>query len=163
MPNTDSKNKKIRQIWQIMPVMMLVEFITTNSRKIVEANTRPIVQANFFGAAPTYSGVCLPTNKRPIINEGEYLGLMNVRIMKSIRKMVLTNLIMKKSSLKMTSIQARNIKKYSIPAEALISRSFKTGMLYPSTISPNCFTFFIFSPCCDRFWRRQAAYAYLGF
>ncbi len=50
------------------------------------ANTSPIVQANFFGAAPTYSGVCLPTNKRPIINEGEYLGLMNMRMMKSIRK-----------------------------------------------------------------------------
>ncbi len=43
----------------------------------------------------------------------------------------------------MTNIQARNIKKYSIPAEALISRSFKTGILYPSTVSPNCFNFLI--------------------
>ena len=41
-----------------------------------------------------------------------------------------------------------NVAKNSIPADALISLSFKTGILYPSTSSPNCMTysfFYVFS------------------
>jgi len=33
MPNTASKNKNIRQIWQMIPVMKLVEFITNQQQE----------------------------------------------------------------------------------------------------------------------------------
>lgn len=39
---------------------------------------------------------------------------------------------------------AINMSRNSIPADALISRSFKTGILYPSTFSPNCKALFTF-------------------
>ncbi len=41
------------------------------------------------------------------------------------------------------NINEVKVAKNSIPAAARISRSFKTGMLYPSTSSPNCIIFFI--------------------
>jgi hypothetical protein len=37
-----------------------------------------------------------------------------------------------------------DIAKNSIPAAALISLSFNTGMVYPSTCSPNCIALLIF-------------------
>ena len=40
----------------------------------------------------------------------------------------------------MMSIKEMKVAKNSIPADALISLSFKTGMLYPSTFSPNLVT-----------------------
>ncbi len=43
----------------------------------------------------------------------------------------------------MTNIREITINKNSIPADALISRSFKTGILYPSTSSPNFIIVFI--------------------
>ena len=82
-----------------------------------------------LGLAPTYSGTWLRTIKRPIINVGENLGLIKTRMMKSIRKKVITYLIGKKLFLKTISISAMNVAKKSIPAAALISLSFKTGIL----------------------------------
>jgi hypothetical protein len=42
------------------------------------------------------------------------------------------------------SIKEINVARNSMPAEALISLSFKTRMLYPSTFSPNWISLFIF-------------------
>jgi hypothetical protein len=41
------------------------------------------------------------------------------------------------------NIKERKVAKNSIPADALISLSFKTRMLNPSTFSPNCMSLFI--------------------
>ena len=65
MPNTDSKNRKIRHVRQIKPVIILYEFTITISSNMVNVRTNPITQANFFGAALTYSGVCLLTISLP--------------------------------------------------------------------------------------------------
>ena len=111
---------------------------------MVADKATPIVQANFFCCAPTYSGDWLPTIKRPIINVGENLGLIKTRIMKSTRNMVMTYLIGKKLFLNRTNIKEMNVAKNNIPADALISLSFKTRMLYPSTVSPNCIRLFSF-------------------
>lgn len=62
---------------------------------MIDDINRPIVQANFFWTAPTYSGFCLPTIKRPMINEGEYFGLIKTRITKSVRKIVFTHFTQK--------------------------------------------------------------------
>lgn len=43
----------------------------------------------------------------------------------------------------MISIKEKNVAKNRIPAAALISLSFKTGILYPSTSSPNFIILFI--------------------
>ncbi len=107
----------------------------------------PIFQANFFCGAPTYSGTCLLTINRPIINVGEYFGFTKTRISRSARKIIITYLISKKLPLYKIIIKEMNINRNRIPADALISRSFKTGVLYPSTSSPNFITlifFFIF-------------------
>src|SRR5450432_1895078 len=112
---------------------------------IVADNTTPIVHANFFCLAPTYSGTWFLTIKRPIINVGEYLGLTKTRMMKSVRNRVITYFTGKKLFLKMISIKEKNVAKNNMPADALISLSFKTGMLYPSTSSPNFISLFIFS------------------
>src|SRR4051812_38683838 len=111
---------------------------------MVADRTIPIIHANFFCCAPTYSGTWLPTIKRPIINVGENFGLINTRIMKSVRNMVITYFIGKKLFLKIISIKEINVAKNNIPAAALISLSFKTGMLYPSIFSPKCINLFIF-------------------
>ena len=145
MPNADSKNKNIKQIRQIKLVKIVYEFITTNVKNMIVDKTKPIVQANFFCAAPTYSGVCLLTIQRPIIKVGEYLGLTRTRMIKSVKKKVIKYFTNRKSSKNILRIQAENITKNIIPADALISLSFNTGMLYPSTVSPN-FLAFIFTP-----------------
>ena len=88
----------------------------------------PIIHANFFCFAPTYSGVWLLTIKRPNINVGENLGLIKTRMMKSARNTVKTYLIGKKLFLNMMNINEMNVAKNRMPAEALISLSFKTGM-----------------------------------
>ena len=111
---------------------------------IVADSTTPIIHANFFCCAPTYSGVWLPTIKRPIINVGENLGLIKTRMMKSARKMVITYLIGKKLFLNRISMREIKVAKNNMPAAALISLSFKTRMLYPSTFSPNCISLLIY-------------------
>ena len=138
MPNADSKNRNIRHTKQITPVIGLYEFITTIKMNIVADNITPIIHANFFCWAPTYSGVWLPTINRPIINVGENLGLIKTRMMKSARKAVKTYLMGKKLFLNRINISEIKVAKNNMPAAALISLSFKTGMLYPSTFSPNC-------------------------
>src|SRR5882724_11828735 len=80
-----------------------------------------------------------------MINVGENFGLIKTRIIKSVRNSVITYFIGKKLSLKRICIKEKNVAKNSIPADALISLSFKTGMLYPSTSSPNFIVLFIFS------------------
>jgi hypothetical protein len=50
---------------------------------------------------------------------------------------MITNFIGKKLFLNAININEINVAKNNIPAAALISLSFKTGMLYPSTSSPN--------------------------
>src|ERR1700733_3780366 len=110
---------------------------------IVADKKRPISQATFFCAAPTYSGVWFLTAKRPSINVGEYLGLIKTRMAKSVKKMVIKYLTIKKSLLYRICISEMIKPKNRIPADALISRSFKTGILYPCTFSPNCITFFM--------------------
>src|SRR5688572_3465194 len=111
---------------------------------IVAERVTPIIHANFFCLAPTYSGVWLPTINRPIINVGENLGLIKTRMMKSMRKAVMTYLIGKKLFLNTISMREIKVAKNSMPAAALISLSFKTGILYPSTYSPNCISLLIY-------------------
>lgn len=111
---------------------------------MVADSATPIVHANFFCGAPTYSGDWFDTIRRPIINVGESLGLTKTRIMKSARNIVITYLIGKKLFLKRMNISEINVAKNNIPAAALISLSFKTRVVYPSTFSPNCIMVFIF-------------------
>ena len=148
MPNADSKNRNTRQMRQTIPVIGLKAFITTRNVNIVPDKTRPMIQANFFCAAPTYSGTWFLTISRPMINVGEYFGLIKTRMMKSRRNTVMTYLTIKKSPLNMMIIKEMNTKRKRIPAEALISRSFKTGILYPSTSSPNFTRVFVFFISC---------------
>ncbi|SRR5260221_14074774 len=119
----------MRQIKQIIPVIGLNAFTITMKVNIIADKTRPIIQANFFCWAPTYSGTWFLTTKRPIISVGEYLGLIKTRMIKSLRKIVMKYFTNKKSFLYMICIKERIKPKNSIPADALISRSFKTGML----------------------------------
>src|SRR5579863_998596 len=133
----------MRHIRHTIPVIGLYELISTMKMNMIPDRATPIIQANFFCLAPTYSGTWFRTISRPMISEGEYLGLTNTLMMKSVRNMVIAYLASRKSPLKRMSIKAKNITRNNIPAAALISRSFKTGMLYPSTVSPNCITFFI--------------------
>ena len=119
----------IRHIKQIIPVIGLYELTTTIRTNIIAARLIPILHANFFGAAPTYSGVWLPTINRAIINVGEYFGLTKTRIIKSVRKAIIVYFMSKKSPLNKINIKEKNINRKSIPAEALISLSFKTGIL----------------------------------
>ena len=65
-------------------------------------------------------------------------------MMKSVRKADMTYLIGKKLFLNTISMREIKIAKNSMPAAALISLSFKTGMLYPSTFSPNCISLLIY-------------------
>src|SRR5437762_7791788 len=116
-----------------MPVIGLYELMITIKMNMVADRATPIVHANFFCCAPTYSGTWFLTIKRPIINVGENFGLINTRMMKSMRNRVMTYLIDKKLFLKMISIKEKKVAKKRIPADALISLSFKTGMLYPAT------------------------------
>ena len=129
---------------QMIPVIGLVAFTITRKTNMVADRITPIVQANFFCCAPTYSGTWLRTMRRPIINVGENFGLIKTRMMKSTRNILITYLINKKSFLNRISIKEVNVAKNNIPADALISLSFKTRMLYPSTCSPNCINLLIF-------------------
>lgn len=70
------------------------------------ANVKPIFQANFFCRAPTYSGFCRLTIKRASIKVGENLGLMNIRMIKSARNIVMKYFRTEKSCLKLTSMIA---------------------------------------------------------
>lgn len=143
MPNADSKNKNIRQIRQIMPVIGLNAFTIIKKTNIIDAKIMPIIHANFFCLAPTYSGFCLLTIKRPIIKVGEYFGLTKTRIIKSVKKKVTTYFMSRKFCLKRTSMRDIKTNKNNIPADARISRSLRTGMLYPLTSSPNFIILFI--------------------
>ena len=105
--------------------------------------TTPIIHENFFWAAPTYSGFCLLTINLPIISVGAYFGVINTRIIKSVKKTVITYLIIKKLPLNSMNMSDRKVKKNRMPAAARISRSLSTGILYPGTVSPNCVAFFI--------------------
>jgi hypothetical protein len=113
----------------MIPVIGLYELTTTKKVNIVADRATPIIHANFFCFAPTYSGTWLRTIKRPIISVGEYLGLTKTRMMKSVRNSVITYFIGKKLSLNMISIKEKKVAKNNMPADALISLSFKTGML----------------------------------
>jgi len=73
-----------------------------------------------------------------MIREGENFGLTKTRMRKSLRNMVKTYFMGKKLFLNRMNINEMKVAKNSIPADALISLSFNTGILYPSTFSPNC-------------------------
>ena len=100
MPNAVSKNKNSKQTRQEMAVMKLCEFNMIRKKNMDIANTNPIFQANRFCGAPTYSGTCLPTIKRPSISEGENAGLTKTRMIISVRNTVTKYLSNKKSSSK---------------------------------------------------------------
>jgi len=138
MPNTDSKKRNIKQIRQVIPVIGLYELTITIKINIVADRITPMIHANFFGFALTYSGIWLPTIKRPVINVGENFGFIKTRIMKSARMKVSTYLIGKKLFSNKMNIKEVKVAKNNMPAAALISLSFKTRVLYPSTFSPNC-------------------------
>jgi len=129
MPNAVSKNRNSKQTKQVIPVIGLYELTITIKMNIVAESTTPIVHANFFGCAPTYSGTWLCTIKRPSINVGENLGLTKTRMMKSVRNTVRTYLIGKKLFLNRINIKEMKVAKNRIPAAALISLSFKTRKL----------------------------------
>ena len=144
IPNAVSKNNKMRQTRQVIPVIGLKALTTTRKVNIVADNTSPIIQANFFFCAPTYSGTCFLTIKRPIINVGENLGFIKTRMRKSVKNKEMTYFTGTKFPLDKISTKEMNTAKNSMPAEALTSRSLRTGILYPSTVSPNCIILFIF-------------------
>jgi len=129
IPNADSKNRNTRQTRQMIPVIGLYELTTTIKLNMIADSDTPITHANFFWGAPTYSGAWLCTIKRPSISVGEYLGLTKTRTMKSTRKMVITYLMGKKLFLKRMNINEVKTAKNNIPADARISRSFKTRIL----------------------------------
>jgi len=110
----------------MVPVIGLYEFIITIKMNMVADRVTPMIHANFFGRALTYSGTCRRTISRPVISVGENLGLTKTRMMKSTRKKVMTYLIGRKLFLKATSMKELNMAKNRIPADALISLSFKT-------------------------------------
>src|SRR5712664_1976464 len=96
IPNADSKNKSSKQSKQDAAVITLCELTMMSRKNITDTNPKPIFQANFFCAAPTYSGVCRLTIKRPTIKEGENLGLTNRRMTKSARNAIIKYLSSKK-------------------------------------------------------------------
>jgi len=65
-------------------------------------------------------------------------------MIKSVRNNVITYLMGKKLFLNTINIKDKKVAKNSMPAAALISLSFKTGMLYPFTSSPNFIIVFTF-------------------
>jgi len=59
----------------------------SDNPKITADKPRPKLQANFFWTAPMGNGDCFLTNRYPINNVGENLGLINIPIKKfNIRK-----------------------------------------------------------------------------
>ena len=56
IPNADSKNRNIKHVKHIRPVIGLKELTILIRISIVNAKTMPKIQANFFCFAPTYSG-----------------------------------------------------------------------------------------------------------
>jgi hypothetical protein len=62
---------------------------------------------------------------------------MKTRMEKSIRNRVMMFFIQVKSCLKTINMKDKKVKKNNMPADARTSLSFNTGMLYPSTFSPN--------------------------
>ena len=104
---------------------------------IVAPRRTPIIHAYRFCGAPTYSGTWFLTMRRPRINEGENFGLMKTRMSMSGRKMAMAYFRSRKLFVEMAAAMAMNIIRNSSPAAARISRSFRTGMPYPSTSSPN--------------------------
>ena len=127
----------------MMPVIGLYAFTIIKKTNMMAPNTMPMIHANLFCCAPTYSGVWFRTIKRAMIKVGENFGLIKTRMIKSVTKIVIPYLISKKSALNKMNINDVYMSKNNIPAAALISLSFKTGILYPSTSSPNCINFFI--------------------
>src|SRR3984957_17992513 len=109
MPKADSKKRKSKQIRQIIPVMGLKALTTTIKVNIMADSATPMIQANFFCFAPTYSGVCRETMSRPTINDGENFGLMKTLIIKSVKKNVITYLIGTKLLSNMMNMNERKV------------------------------------------------------
>jgi hypothetical protein len=65
-------------------------------------------------------------------------------MIKSVRKSIITYFMGIKFPLNKININEMKVPRNRMPAAALISRSFKTGISYPSTSSPNLIIFFIF-------------------
>jgi hypothetical protein len=63
-----------------------------------------------------------------MIRVGEYRGLTKIRMIKSTRKKVITYLIGRKSFLNTINSREVKVARNRIPAAALISLSFKTGI-----------------------------------
>jgi len=91
--------------------MGLYEFTSTIKINMVPDKITPIIQANFFCLAPTYSGFWFRTINRPMISEGENLGLTNTRMIKSVRNIVMAYFASKKSLLNAMSISAKKMTK----------------------------------------------------
>ena len=136
IPNDVSKNKSIRQKKHIPRLINPLTSYITNRKNIISDNANPMLHANLFCGAPTYSTSWVFTNSLPKIRLGEYFGFMNTLMVKSIKKAV-TNIFMKlKFPMNQAFENANTAKKKSIPAPALASRSFNTLTLYPLTFSP---------------------------
>lgn len=87
--------------------------------------------------------ILIPYDQAATINEGENFGLIKTRIKKSAKKKGITYFIGKKLFLNRINIKEKKVAKNNKPADAIISLSIKTGILYPSASSPNCITLFI--------------------
>ena len=90
--------------------------------------TNPMYQANFFCAAPTYSGFWLATIKRAMIKSGANFGAINRRIENSITKTERTYLTGTKLPTFKISTKEMRAARNIIPAVARISLLFKTGI-----------------------------------
>ena len=90
MPNTDSKNKNIKHITQIIALIGHIAPFMTTDRNIITASTSHIARANLFCGAHTYSGFWLDMNNLPRVRLGEYFGLINTLMIKS-SKNAMTN------------------------------------------------------------------------
>jgi len=91
------------------------------------ASTQPMAQAKRFCGAPTHSGIWPRTAKRPRIILGAKRGLMNRRIVKSIRKAITKILVGRKLPTNQALENVMKANRNRMPAAARTSRSFSTG------------------------------------
>jgi hypothetical protein len=117
---------------------------TTTPQNIILDNISPIDRANLFWGAQTYSGFWLDINNLQSVRLGAYLGLIITLIVKSIKNVIINNLIIKRFHNVQALINAIIAKKNNIPAHALSSLSFNTLTSYSFIFSQKWKCFFMF-------------------
>lgn len=136
--NNKIKHKKQKNTFNGQKVLKI-----TIEKNINNDNKNHIIQANLFCGAQTYSTFWFETKILQSINDGENFGFIKTLIKKSIKKIIINVFIAKKSLKIQKLIKIGIAKNNKIPAQALTSLSFKTGISYQSTFSQNWKNLFI--------------------